>query len=122
MAFYTASPRVINETPDRSRKTEWTNRRFEYAGRRFVWVDNEKRANTAPQTLWEVAKVWDRPGSKTGKKEHETVGRRVCWGESVTGLKKMAVIHMVGGLDQTFREYILASQLTKMAIVIFGHD
>lgn len=37
-------------------------------------------------------------------------------------IKKTCVIHMVGGLDQFFQEYLLASQLTRWAILWHGHN
>jgi len=121
MALYTASSRVINEDPDRLERRGWGNRRFRYAGRQFVWETEEKN-EARPQTLHEVERTWPKPGSKTGKKEHKTVGRKLCWGETRPGLKKVGIIHMVGGLDQMFKEYLFASQLARIAVVYFGHD
>jgi hypothetical protein len=123
MAFYTMSSRVINEDPDRLERRGWGNRRFTYAGRQFVW-ETEGGNEARPQTLHEVERTWPKPGSKTGKKEHKTVGRKLCWGETPSGLslKKLGIIHMVGGLDQVFKEYLLASQLARLAVVYFGHD
>lgn len=74
------------------------------------------------QELHEVSKVWPKPGSRTGKKDHQTLGRKLCWGDHTLGLKKVGVIQMVGGLDQMFREYLLASQLSRLAVVMHGHD
>ena len=115
--FHTLSSRVIREEPDRLDKPSWGPRRFTYAGRQFVW-ETEKKNHIDPQTLHEVEKVWPKPGSKTGKKEHKLIGSPICWGKYACSFKsKIAVIHMVGGLDQVFREYLLASQLTRLAIV-----
>lgn len=116
--LHTLSKRAIVELPDRHEKP-WANRRFSYAGRQFVWEAGE--APLDGETLYEVESVWPKPGSKTGKKEHKRVGRALAWVESKVRLKKVGQIHMVGGLDQAFREYILASQLTRMAVVMFGH-
>ncbi|SPO03273.1 uncharacterized protein DNG_05955 [Cephalotrichum gorgonifer] len=117
--LYGASKRPIVEKSDRVER-KWGNRRFHFAGREFVW---ETAHNPAyPDTLYEVEKSWPKPGSKTGKREHKRLGRRLVWGDLKTGLKKVGMIHMVGGLDQVFVEYVLASQLARLAVIIHGHD
>jgi hypothetical protein len=121
MQFYTPSSRVIREEPDRLEKTGWGPRRFTYGGRQFVW-ETEDKNEWRPQALYEVERTWPKPGSKSGRKEHKVVGKKLVWGEHRGGLKKVAVIHMVGGIDQVFREYLLASQLTRLAIITHGHD
>jgi hypothetical protein len=117
--FHTLSPRIIREELDRPGQGGWSPRRFTYGGRQFVW-ETENRNERQPQTLYEVERTWPKPGSKTGKKMHKLVGRKLVWGEDKSGLKKVAVIHMVGGIDQVFREYLLASQLARLAIIMYG--
>jgi hypothetical protein len=121
MQFYTSTPRVIREEPDRLDKKGWGPRRFTYGGRQFAWV-TESNDEGMPQSLYEIESVWPKPGSKTGKKEHKVVGRKLAWGENKMALKKLCVLHIAGGTDQLFREYILASQLTRLAIMFHGHD
>jgi hypothetical protein len=124
LTFHTSGSVVIKEEPDRLDTFGWGNRRFTYGGRQFVWVTEDKKGDYAPQSCYEVEKVWPKEGSKTGKKEHKLVdpGRPITWGDFKMGLKKAAVIYMVGGLDQVFREYLLASQLTRLLIVRHGNE
>jgi hypothetical protein len=120
MQFRTPSPRVIVEKPDRLERQGWGPRRFSYGGRQFVW-ETEDKNEWHPQTLYEVEKTWPKQGSTTGKMEHKALERKLVWGENKGGMKKVAVINMVGGMDQVFREYLLASQLTRLAVVMHGH-
>jgi hypothetical protein len=108
---------VIN-APDRPGR-EWTPRRFTYGRRRFVWKDGPK-ALTLDQ-LYEVKREWPVEGSKTGKIMDETFDRPLCWGETKLSMSKLGTIHMAGGLDQFFQEFILASIVTKMTVQYFGH-
>jgi hypothetical protein len=55
------------------------------------------------------------------KKLDETHVRPLVWGEIKTALEKVCTIHMVGGLDQMFREFLLASQVTRLLIIRYGH-
>lgn len=119
LTLYGPSAQPIVEKQDR-REKPWGFRRFMFAGREFVWETSKNPY--APDTLYEVEKSWPKPGSKTGKREHKVVGRKLVWGELKTGLKKCGIIHMVGGLDQVFVEYILASQLARLAVICHGHD
>lgn len=117
--LFCASPRPILERQDRVER-DWGYRRFHFAGREFVW-ETQKNPFT-PDTLFEVERSWPKAGSKTGKREHKVVGGRLVWGELRTGFKKTGLIHMVGGLDQAFVEYVLASQLARLAVISYGHD
>lgn len=119
LTLYGSSSRPVFEKQDRVER-QWGFRRFHFAGREFVW---ETQKNPyCPDTLYEVERSWPKAGSKTGKREHKAVGRRLVWGELKVGLKKTGIIHMVGGLDQVFVEYILASQLARLAVISYGHD
>lgn len=113
-----ASKTPIVEKGDRVERL-WGNRRFRFAGREFVWVTPEHPFDA--DTLYEVEKSWPKPGSKTGKREHKAVGRKLVWAEGKQSMKKIGLICMVGGLDQAFVEYILASQMAKMAVLHHGH-
>lgn len=65
------------------------------------------------ETLYETSRVWAKEGSKTGKMEDEVVGGRLCWGEKHSGMRTDHTIYCAGGLDQAFREHLLASQLAR---------
>lgn len=116
------SSRVIKEQPDQLEHDSWGLRRFTYGGRQFVWISEKNESH--PQMLYEVEKTWPNPdsSSKTGEKEHKLVGRKLAWGKNKPmSWNKHHVLHMVGGMDQLFREYILASQLTRLAVMEYGH-
>ena len=81
----------------------------------------QKKNTSKIQELREVKREWPLPGSKTGKMEDECFEETLVWGETRTGLKKDAVIHFKGGMDQILRELCLASQLTRMAIMQHCH-
>lgn len=114
------SRRLIHECQDRERERDWGFRRFHWAGREFVWETSKNPYHF--DRLYEVAKSWPKPGSKTGKRDQQLVGKPLVWGEMKTGIKKIGMIHMVGGLDQAFIEHVLASQLARLAILYHGHD
>ncbi|KAF8526525.1 hypothetical protein BU17DRAFT_82611 [Hysterangium stoloniferum] len=107
----------ISESPDRFEK-DWNPRRFTYAGRRFVW--KYKGSTNRVSSLHEVAREWPDPHSKTGKILDEIHPRALVWGEDKFAVEKVCTIHMVGGLDQTFREFLLVSELTKQLIQVGG--
>jgi hypothetical protein len=120
---------AITEIPDgEMQRKDWSPRRFEYGGRNFVWKsasDEGKKEGGmfssfgfAWETLYETRRVWAKSGSRTGKKEDETVGPRLCWGEKKGGNGADHSIHMVGGLDLYFQEHLLAVQLSRMARVL----
>ena len=74
------------------------------------------------EELREVKREWSVEGSKTGKMQDECFEERLAWGEGKMGLKKTAIIHFKGGVDQLFREVCLASTLTRLAIIQHGHE
>lgn len=114
------SKRLIYERQDRTGERDWGSRRFQWAGREFVWETSKNPYHF--DTLYEVTKSWPKPGSKTGKRDQQLVGKPLVWGEMKTGLKKIGMIHVVGGLDQAFTEHVLASQLARLAVLYHGHD
>ncbi|KAL8942682.1 MAG: hypothetical protein Q9211_001280 [Gyalolechia sp. 1 TL-2023] len=104
------------EMPDRGEHTkDWSPRRFEYGGRQFVWKDEgtAKFGKSPWETLYETKRVWPKEGSKTGKKEDETEGRKLFWGVSHGGLHADHTLYFAAGMDQGFREHLLASQLAR---------
>ncbi|CAD0109394.1 unnamed protein product, partial [Aureobasidium uvarum] len=108
------------EMPDRSERSGWFTRRFYYGGRQFVWKEAEKTRTFSRFTwneLYETSRVWPKKGSKTGKMDDEVVGGRLCWGENHGGMHENHTIYMAGGLDQHFREHLLASQLARLVCV-----
>jgi hypothetical protein len=107
---------VTTESPDRTGKTGWTPRRFNYGGRRFVWKQNGSASSTMNEELWEVEKEWPKLGSKTGKVEDKTLGRRLVWHERTSLRRNYNTFHFAGGMGQLFEEYLLASQLARMVV------
>lgn len=114
----TSTGTTIKVEPDRLEKMSWTPRRFSYGGRRFVW--REMKGSTV-EALYEVKKEWADPNSKTGKRLDETFERPLMWGEGKIAMHKICTIHMVGGLDLLFREFLLADLVTQRLIGLFGH-
>jgi hypothetical protein len=113
---------VVEETVDRQLKPSWGPRRFSYGGRQFVWKERSGISNVmAPEDLWEVKRVWPRPGSKTGKMLEETVGEKIVWGESKGRMHSICFLDIRGGADQLFREYLLASQMARLLVMAHGH-
>lgn len=113
----TGTGKDVQEAPDRLERY-WNPRRFTYGGRRFVW-----KQNTTFRTLdklYEVGKEWPDPNSKTGKILDEIHPRPLAWGDTKLAVNKVCTIHMVGGLDQMFRELILVSQITKQMVSVFS--
>lgn len=109
----------VLETPDRGEHTkDWSPRRFEYGGRKFVWKnsggDSVLMRSFKWEELYETSKVWKKEGSRTGKMEDEVVGQRLCWGEKNGGMKTDHTLYFAAGLDQFFREHLLASQLARL--------
>ncbi|KAL8937535.1 MAG: hypothetical protein Q9216_004377 [Gyalolechia sp. 2 TL-2023] len=104
------------EIPDRGEHTkDWSPRRFEYGGRTFVWKDEKsgKFGKSAWETLYETKRVWPKEGSKTGKKDDETDGSKLFWGVDNGGMHANHTLYFAAGLDQGFREHLLASQLAR---------
>ncbi|THY17566.1 hypothetical protein D6C98_03972 [Aureobasidium pullulans] len=113
------NPRVgmCLELPDRASKSKnWSPRRFSYGHRKFVWKDTSDGKMFSKfqwDTLYETSREWPKQGSKTGKKEDEVVGERLCWGVNHGGTHANHTIYIAGGVDQHFREHMLASQLAR---------
>ena len=105
---------TVMEVPDRAEKTKhWSLRRFDYGGRKFVWKGEKDGGMFTKfhwEELYETKRVWPKEGSLTGKMEDEVVGPRLCWGEKNAGNHRL---YFVAGLDQHFREHLLASQLAR---------
>ena len=114
--------KVVRDAPDRLERDGWTPSRFTYGGRRFVWKEGAGGVlKNFVESLYEVESEKPNPQSKTGKIMDKTPGRPLMWGETKTALYKECTIHMVGGLDQMFRELLLASQVTRLLIRSHGH-
>lgn len=116
MTIRTTTQTTIEDKPDRLDK-HWTPRRFIYGGKRFVW----KQDTQGDQQLFEVEREWLDPASKTGKLLDQTNSRRLVLVEIKVAIAKACTIIMVGGLDQMFREYILASVVSQHLIQYEGH-
>jgi hypothetical protein len=115
-------PGLTLEMSDRVDKSGWHTRRFYYGGRRFVWKEpvNTKMFHKFEwNELYETSRVWPKKGSKTGKMDDEVVGNRLCWGENLGGIRENYTIYMARGLDQHFREHLLASQFARMVCKLY---
>jgi hypothetical protein len=115
----TGAGTTVTSTPDRIEKKTWTPRRFIYGGRKFVWKEDKGRGGA--DALYEVKREWADPESKTGKVMDETFERPLVWLENKISAKSVCTIHMVGGLDLLFREFLLAELLTRRLISAHGH-
>jgi hypothetical protein len=116
---------VIQESMDRQLKPSWYPKRFSYGGRNFVWRERTgSRTRIGPSELYETAKVWPNPASKTGKLLDEVVPEPLSWGgvKLNLGNHSLAQLSIKGGVDQMFMEYILASQMAKIIVQLRGHD
>jgi len=109
----TAARTTRVDMPDRKKK--WAPHRFTYGNRRFVWKDESKGLKEM-ENLFEVRSETPVHGSKTGKVQDETFEKPIAWIRSKTASEKVAVVGMVGGLDQLFQEFILAGALSKRVI------
>ncbi|KAF2132896.1 hypothetical protein P153DRAFT_283228 [Dothidotthia symphoricarpi CBS 119687] len=105
----------IKEYPDRQRKIPWSPRRFTYGGRRFVWKSSDAHDDTMIETLYEFQRDWAKPGSRTGKRcDDARPMTKLVWGEKKRkGMVDSYKIHFMGGMDQVFREILLASQMVR---------
>ncbi|KAF2187682.1 hypothetical protein K469DRAFT_569089 [Zopfia rhizophila CBS 207.26] len=104
----------IKEYPDRQQKIPWSPRRFTYGGRRFVWKPGDPHDDVMPETLYEFTRDWAKPGSRTGKRLDDARVTPLVWGEKkMKGKVESYTIHFAGGMDQVFREILLASQMVR---------
>lgn len=71
--------------------------------------------------VFEVEKEWTDPDSKTEKILDETNSRSLLTSTVKLSRKKLCTINIAGGLDQQFREYLLASYLAPQIIMPHGH-
>lgn len=117
MQHTTSYGSVIPENSDRNK--EWAPRRFTFGGRRFVWKPYPEVGRDA-EYLCEVRSERPKPGSKTGKIEDEVFDAKLAW-TSDHRFFKATQLEIVGGLDPFFREFIFASQCTRLLITKYGH-
>ncbi|ORY15062.1 hypothetical protein BCR34DRAFT_198682 [Clohesyomyces aquaticus] len=104
----------IKEYPDRAQKAPWSPRRFTYGGRKFVWKPGDVNDDVMPESLYEFSRDWAKPGSRTGKRLDDAKERRLVWGEKKRkGKVESYTVHFAGGVDQVFREMLLASQMVR---------
>ncbi|KAL1603661.1 hypothetical protein SLS60_005249 [Paraconiothyrium brasiliense] len=104
----------IKEYPDRQNKIPWSPRRFQYGGRKFVWKPGDPHDDVMPETLYEYKKDFVKPGSRSGKKVDDAAPTKLVWGEKKRkGKVESYTIHFAGGVDQVFRELLLASQMAR---------
>jgi hypothetical protein len=119
LRIYTGTQKVVAEVPDLI-GNGWTPRRFTYGGLRFVWKER-KGSSDFVENLYEVLKEWPDPSSSQGKRLDHTHLRRLVWVEAKPVGEEDCSIHMVGGLDQMFREFLLASQVSRLFTGFYGH-
>ncbi|KAF2001275.1 hypothetical protein P154DRAFT_575344 [Amniculicola lignicola CBS 123094] len=118
-----ATPTPIKEYPDRQQKIPWSPRRFTYGGRRFVWKPGDSNDDVMPETLYEFQRDWAKPGSRTGKRCDDAQERKLVWGEKKRkGKVESYTIHFAGGVDQVFREMLLASQMARQVVLFTAID
>lgn len=104
----------IKEYPDRQQKIPWSPRRFQYGGRKFVWKPGDPHDDVMPETLYEFQRDWSKPGSRSGKRNDDARPTKLVWGEKKRkGKVESYTIHFAGGVDQVFRELLLASQMAR---------
>ncbi|KAH8732723.1 hypothetical protein GQ44DRAFT_745010 [Phaeosphaeriaceae sp. PMI808] len=115
---------AIKEYPDRQQKIPWSPRRFTYGGRRFVWKAGDPHDDTMPETLYEYQKDWAKPGSRTGKRcDDARPMTKLVWGEKKKqGKLDSYTIHFKGGMDQVFREILLASQMARQVVLFTAFE
>ncbi|CAO2656790.1 Nn.00g055930.m01.CDS01 [Neocucurbitaria sp. VM-36] len=114
---------AIKEYPDRQQKIPWSPRRFTYGGRRFVWKQGDPNDDAMPETLYEYQKDWAKPGSRTGKRCDDAKPIKLVWGEKKKkGKVDSYTIHFRGGMDQVFREILLASQMARQVCLFTAMD
>jgi hypothetical protein len=114
---------AIKEYPDRQQKIPWSPRRFTYGGRRFVWKQGDPNDDAMPETLYEYQKDWAKPGSRTGKRCDDAKPIKLVWGEKRRkGKVDSYTIHFKGGMDQVFREILLASQMSRQVCLFTAMD
>jgi hypothetical protein len=114
---------AIKEYPDRQQKIPWSPRRFTYGGRRFVWKQGDSNDDAMPETLYEYQKDWAKPGSRTGKRCDDAKPIKLVWGEKRRkGKVDSYTIHFKGGMDQVFREILLASQMARQVCLFTAMD
>ncbi|KAH5136546.1 hypothetical protein HBH70_120270 [Parastagonospora nodorum] len=114
----------VKEYPDRQQKIPWSPRRFTYGGRRFVWKAGDPNDDTMPETLYEYQRDWAKPGSRTGKRVDDARPMtKLVWGEKKKqGKLDSYTIHFKGGMDQVFRELLLASQMARQVCLFTAVD
>ncbi|PVF92819.1 hypothetical protein CPB86DRAFT_790768, partial [Serendipita vermifera] len=115
-----ATGKTTQVIPDRQDTVNgWVPRRFIWGGKRFVW----KEPKDAPfeERLYEVKKEWPDPKSRTGKIADETHERPLVIVKKNVFGSKIGTFTVVGGLDQTFREYLIATFLARSMVEKEGH-
>jgi hypothetical protein len=113
----------IKEYPDRQQKIPWSPRRFTYGGRRFVWKPGDPHDDVMPETLYEFQHDYLKPGSRSGKRVDDARLTKLVWGEKKKrGKVEGYTIHFAGGVDQVFRELLLASQMARHVCLFSGMD
>lgn len=77
-----------------------------------------------PETLYEYQKDWAKPGSRTGKRVDDARPMtKLVWGEKKKqGKLDSYTIHFKGGMDQVFREMLLASQMARQVCLFTAVD
>ncbi|KAK6344701.1 hypothetical protein TWF718_006661 [Orbilia javanica] len=115
------SSRSIIENPDSLEKRTWGSQKFEYGGRSFMWITPEGKGDMQLPVLSEIGNGVDGIVGSTRNAGSKS-GNELCWGDFKPGKDAFATIGIVGGVDQLFEELLLAGQMTKMAIFLFGHD
>ena len=113
----------VQEYPDRQQKIPWSPRRFKYGNRLFVWKPGDPYDDVMPETLYEYTRDWPKQGSRTGKRLDDAKPEKLVWGEKKRkGKVDSYTIHFAGGIDQVFREILLASQMVRQVCLFTAMD
>lgn len=80
-----------------------------------MWKPGDPSDDVMPETLYEFTKDYPKPGSRTGKRLDDAKNSRpLVWGEKKKkGKVDSYTVHFAGGVDQVFREILLASQMVR---------
>ena len=114
-----ATGNSIREIPDKvDGRTTWAPRRFNLAGRKFVW-------DKGPDALYEYKAEWARKGDQFVRAGEQRFDTKLAWVETPFWagvlLGKQEKLHLAGGMDQTLVELVVASALTKSMVLEHGY-
>lgn len=79
-----------------------------------MWKPGDPADDVMPETLYEYTRDYVKPGSRSGKKVDNAAPIKLVWGEKKRkGKVESYTMNFAGGVDQVFRELLLASQMAR---------